>query len=140
MTEMALVNRCCRRASLVAIGFLLATNGLLQVAFAADQPDAEGERFFESRIRPVLIQHCYACHSARAKTLEAGLRLDHRQGVRKGGDSGPAVVPGDVDKSLLINALRYQDYEMPPKKQLPAKVIDDFVKWIKMGAPDPRTR
>jgi len=139
MIEMALVNRCCRRASLVAIGFLLAMNGVLRVAFAADQPDAEGERFFESRIRPVLIQHCYACHSARAKTLEAGLRLDHRQGLRKGGESGPAVVPGDVEKSLLINALRYQDYEMPPKKQLPAKVIDDFIKWIKMGAPDPRT-
>ena len=139
MIEMALVNRCWRRASLVAIGFLLATNGLPQVAFAADKPDAEGERFFESRIRPVLIQHCYACHSARAKSLEAGLRLDHRQGLRKGGESGPAVVPGDVEKSLLINALRYQDYEMPPKKQLPAKVIDDFVKWIKMGAPDPRT-
>jgi len=139
MIEMALINRCCRRASLVAIGFLLATNGLLQVAFAADKLDAEAERFFESRIRPVLIQHCYACHSARAKSLEAGLRLDHRQGLRKGGESGPAVVPGDVEKSLLINALRYQDYEMPPKKQLPAKVIDDFVKWIKMGAPDPRT-
>ena len=85
---------------------------------AADQTDAAGERFFENRIRPVLVQHCYACHSSRAKTLEGELRLDHRDGIRKGGESGPAVVPGDVKKSLLISALRYDDFEMPPKKQL----------------------
>ncbi|MEO2023988.1 MAG: DUF1553 domain-containing protein [Pirellulaceae bacterium] len=139
MISMSLLNRCCSKARLVAIAFLLVTGWLPRLAFGADKPDAAGERFFESRIRPVLIQHCYACHSARAKSLEAGLRLDHRQGIRQGGESGPAVVPGDAEKSLLINALRYQDYEMPPKKQLAPKVIDDFVKWIEMGAPDPRT-
>ena len=105
---------------------------------AAEQTDPAGERFFENRIRPVLVQHCYACHSSRAKTLEGELRLDHRDGIRKGGESGPAVVPGDVKNSLLISALRYDDFEMPPKKQLPASVVADFVKWIEMGAPDPR--
>ena len=118
--------------SLLAVGFLSVPSS------AAEQPDAAGERFFENRIRPVLVQHCYACHSSRAKSLEGELRLDHRSGIRKGGESGPAVVPGDVKKSLLIRALRYEDFEMPPKKQLPANVVADFVKWIEMGAPDPR--
>jgi len=97
--------------------------------------------FFESRIRPVLVQHCYKCHSAeasKADKLKGGLLLDDREGMRRGGESGPAFVPGDDKNSLLLSALRHEDLEMPPKGKLSDPVIKDFSRWIKMGAPDPR--
>jgi Protein of unknown function (DUF1553)/Protein of unknown function (DUF1549)/Planctomycete cytochrome C len=100
--------------------------------------DRKGLEFFEKKIRPVLVKQCYACHSQKAKDLQGGLLLDTRAGMRKGGETGPAVVPGDVKKSLIVDALRYDDLKMPPKKQLPKAVVDDFIKWIKLGAPDPR--
>ncbi|MCH7728377.1 MAG: DUF1549 domain-containing protein [Planctomycetes bacterium] len=96
--------------------------------------------FFESRIRPVLVEHCYECHSGRAKKIEGKLRLDSRAAMRRGGASGPVVVPKRVDKSLIISALRYDDLEMPPDKKLPARVVADFVRWIELGAPDPRDK
>ncbi len=101
---------------------------------------AEDTAFFETKIRPVLVEHCYSCHSPEAKKIKGGLLLDTREGSRRGGDTGPAVVPGDASKSLLIKAIRYADpdLEMPPKKKLPAEVIADFERWIAMGAPDPR--
>jgi len=95
--------------------------------------------FFEAKIRPVLVQHCYECHSADAKNIKGGLLLDTRTATLKGGDSGPAVVAKNVDDSLLINALRHESFEMPPKGKLPDAVIADFVTWVEMGAPDPRT-
>ena len=113
---------------------LLATHG---GSLAAD----EKTDFFESKIRPVLIENCYKCHSAAAQAtgkLKGGLLLDDRENIRRGGESGPAVVPGNEKKSLLLSALRHEDFEMPPKGKLPAGVIADFAKWIKMGAPDPR--
>ena len=94
--------------------------------------------FFEKKIRPVLLRHCYKCHSQEAKNLKGGLLLDTREATRKGGDSGPAVVPQNVSESLLISALRQDGLEMPPEGKLPDAVIADFVKWIEMGAPDPR--
>lgn len=98
--------------------------------------------FFETRIRPVLAEHCYECHSTSAaerKKLKGGLRLDTGQATLLGGESGAAVVPGKADQSLLISALRHEDgIEMPPKGKLPDHVIGDFVKWIELGAPDPR--
>lgn len=97
-----------------------------------------GLDFFEAKIRPVLVQKCYQCHSAAAKELKGGLLLDTRQGMRKGGDSGPAVVPRDVDASLIVEALRHDGLQMPPDEQLSESVADDFERWIKMGAPDPR--
>lgn len=95
--------------------------------------------FFESRIRPVLAQDCYECHSSTGKQ-KAGLVLDHREGLLKGGDTGPALVPGKADESLLIEALRHEgDLTMPKAGvKLDAAIIADFVKWIDMGAPDPR--
>ena len=111
----------------------------LASAAAALPPAPDGNEFFEQRIRPVLVQHCYSCHSAEAKKLKGGLRLDTRDGLRRGGDTGPALVPGQPAKSLLIQALRYEGPEMPPKGRLPAAVIADFEKWIAAGAPDPRT-
>ncbi|TXT38356.1 MAG: hypothetical protein FD138_412 [Planctomycetota bacterium] len=97
--------------------------------------------FFESKIRPVLVQHCYQCHSAKAGKSEGGLRLDSRKGVRAGGDRGPAIVPGDLKKSVLLTAISHTDpdLKMPPKKEkLPDSVINDFQTWIKLGAADPR--
>ncbi|MAD79755.1 MAG: hypothetical protein CMJ50_02765 [Planctomycetaceae bacterium] len=102
------------------------------------EPDAKGIEFFEKKIRPVLVKHCYECHSATSKEIEGELLLDTREATRKGGESGHAVVPGNLKESLLINALRFEDFEMPPDEPLPESVIADFEKWIKLGAPDPR--
>lgn len=103
---------------------------------AAEEPDFE---FFEKKIRPVLAAHCYECHSADARKLGGGLRLDHREGVLQGGESGPAVIPGQPDRSLLVKALRYDDLiQMPPQGKLPPHVIADVETWVRQGAPDPR--
>ncbi len=99
----------------------------------------EGLEFFESKIRPVLVKECYECHAADAKQIHGGLLLDHQAGLLKGGDSGPAVTPGDVQASSLIAALRHESFEMPPEGKLPDEVIQDFVRWVEMGAPDPRS-
>jgi len=110
-------------------------------ARAVDIP-AEQLAFFEQQIRPVLVEHCYECHSTQAKKLKGNLFLDSKAGWQKGGDAGePAVVPGQPDESLLIQAVRHDDKDMamPPKKpRLPDAVIADLVAWVKMGAPDPR--
>ena len=100
----------------------------------------EDTAFFESRIRPILVERCYECHSA-DKKQKGNLLLDSREGTLKGGDTAPAVVPGDPEKSLLIKAVRYtdRDLRMPPKdKKLTDAQIADLVAWVKMGAPDPR--
>ncbi|MBW3539448.1 MAG: PSD1 and planctomycete cytochrome C domain-containing protein [Planctomycetes bacterium] len=108
-------------------------------AAASDAADRRAAlEFFEKRIRPVLVQSCYECHSAKTATPKGGLRLDSRQGVLTGGDSGASIVPGKPAESLLIEALRYESLQMPPKAQLPQETIADFVRWIEMGAPDPR--
>jgi uncharacterized protein YjlB len=105
---------------------------------AADEPTPEENTFFESKIRPVLVEHCYECHAANAKNIRGGLLLDTRAGIRSGGETGPAVVPRDIDASLLIAALRHESLEMPPDRKLSGAIIGDFEKWIAMGAPDPR--
>ncbi|RPH45527.1 MAG: hypothetical protein EHM91_07620, partial [Planctomycetota bacterium] len=104
-------------------------------------PDAEGLELFERRIRPVLIDRCYSCHSAKAEKVKGNLLVDTREGLLKGGDLGPSLVPGDPDKSLLIKAIKWtdDDLKMPPKKRLPPDVVADFEAWIKRGAPDPRS-
>src|SRR3954465_7555995 len=104
-------------------------------------PDPAGIEFFEKKIRPIFVEHCYECHSADAKKVKGGLLLDTRDGTLKGGDNGPALVPGNPEKSLMIKAVRYtdEDLQMPPKKKkLPAEKIADLEAWVKMGAPDPR--
>src|SRR5712691_4221388 len=111
---------------------------LLSEAACSDDEHA-GIEFFEKMIRPVLVQHCYECHATDAKAIKGGLLLDSREGWRKGGDSGPVIVAGKPNESLLIKALRYEDgMEMPPKGKLSDEVIANFVKWVEMGAPDPR--
>ena len=101
----------------------------------------EQEAFFEAKIRPVLATQCGKCHASTAEKLRGGLRLDSRDALRLGGESGPAIVPGNPDESLLIRAIRYRDDElrMPPKAKLPDAVVAEFEAWVKMGAPDPRT-
>jgi cytochrome c553 len=106
-------------------------------------PTPEGAEFFETKIRPVLVDSCYRCHSAEAEggKVKGGLRLDTREGMLKGGESGkPAVVPGNAGASLLVEAIRHTnaDLQMPPKKKLGERQVADFVAWINMGAPDPR--
>lgn len=103
--------------------------------------DAEKTAFFESKIRPVLVKHCYECHSEESGKSKGDLLLDTRQGIRAGGETGPSVVPGDPAKSLLLTAIKHSDPDlaMPPKKpKLSDTIIADFETWIKMGAPDPR--
>jgi hypothetical protein len=100
----------------------------------------DGISFFESKIRPVLVEHCYKCHSDRAKSPKGGLRVDSREALLRGGTSGAAIVPGEPAKSLLIKAIAHEDdvAEMPPDERLPNRVVGDFKAWIASGAPAPR--
>ncbi len=99
---------------------------------------ADQVAFFEAKIRPVLIKECYSCHSSETGSAKGGLRLDTERVTLLGGESGPAVVPGEPDASLLLAAIRYDGLAMPPNHQLSEEVIKDFENWIAMGAPDPR--
>ncbi|MEW6305157.1 MAG: PSD1 and planctomycete cytochrome C domain-containing protein [Verrucomicrobiota bacterium] len=111
--------------------------------FAAPVEKLDGAQleFFEKKIRPVLATKCYSCHSATEK-IKGGLSLDNKQGVLTGGDSGPSIVPGKPDKSILIEAIsrKNDDLKMPPKDEdaLTSEQINDFKQWVQMGAPDPR--
>jgi hypothetical protein len=132
----------------VVIGSMLTHSGS-----AIEPPEADVEQngespkyeqadldFFEAKIRPVLIEHCYSCHAADAKIIRGGLLLDSRDGLLEGGDSGPALVPGEAEKSLLLSALKHEALEMPPDRKLPDAVIADFEQWIARGAVDPRDK
>ncbi|MEO6785416.1 MAG: DUF1553 domain-containing protein [Chthoniobacteraceae bacterium] len=121
------------RATICTLGIALVS----AVSLRADPGDTE---FFEKKIRPLIEQRCIECHST-AKKVKGGLRLDSRDGWQTGGDTGPALVPGKPDDSLLITAVRYRDkdLQMPPKKKLSADEIATLEQWVKMGAPDPRS-
>ncbi len=124
----------CRGAAIVALACLAALAG------DDDEPDREGIAYFEKHVRPILAEHCYRCHSAKAEKLRGGLFLDTRAGWTKGGDRGPAIVPGDPDNSVLVQSVRYDDAElqMPPNGKLSDREIEHLVAWISRGAPDPR--
>ena len=118
----------------------------LCIVFTAALPVAAEElndpakiAFFETRIRPVLVQHCYECHAADAKILRGGLQLDSHAATRKGGDSGASIVPGNPADSLLLSAIKHESLVMPPNSKLPDNVIADFETWIRDGAVDPRS-
>jgi hypothetical protein len=125
----------CALIIALAIGF-----ALVAPAWAAEKTpdDPAGIEFFENKVRPALVQHCGQCHGAEKQ--EANLQLDRFNSILKGGDQGPAVVPGDADSSLLIKAIGYADLDlqMPPKGKLPAPVIADLTRWVKIGAPGPK--
>src|SRR6266496_2697425 len=109
---------------------------------SASQPTKAQLEFFENKIRPIFAENCYKCHSPAKGKIKGGLELDWKGGWERGGDSGPAIVPGDPEKSPLIKAVRYTDadLQMPPKgEKLSETQIHDLVAWVKMGAPDPRT-
>lgn len=124
--------------------FTFATLALgLEQSLSQDSLSTSELEFFESKIRPVLVEHCYECHSTEADKIKGELALDTREGLLAGGVSGPAVVPFKPGHSLLLDAVHYEDpeIEMPPKNRggkLPETVIADLEAWIKMGAPDPR--
>ncbi|VAX36557.1 hypothetical protein MNBD_PLANCTO02-1978, partial [hydrothermal vent metagenome] len=100
----------------------------------------EGIAFFNKNILPILVKECYECHSSAMLKPKGDFRLDSRLLLRKGGESGEGVVPHKIDDSSIIDALKYESFEMPPKKKLSAEVIKNFEKWIQMGAPDPRDK
>jgi hypothetical protein len=110
------------------------------VVRADDKQSPEGAAYFEQHIRPLLVERCYSCHSAREKKAKGGLVLDGRAAWEKGGNQGPALKPGDVEGSLLIRAVRYQDPDlrMPPDKPLSAEAVARLEHWVRIGAPDPR--
>jgi len=131
------MNHPLPRLALCLLTALSATTSWAKTDAAAAK---EGLAFFENRIRPVLVKKCYECHSTASKKVKGGLLLDTRAASLRGGDLGPAVVPGDLKRSLLIEALHHadKDFAMPPKEKLSDEIIADFEKWIGMGAPDPR--
>src|SRR6267142_1715895 len=126
-----------RAAALAWAAFIV----LLDVSntYSADLTPAQTQ-FFEAKVRPVLIDNCYKCHIQQAEKIKGSLLLDTREGLLKGGDSGPAVVPGDPEKSLLIKAVTYKDLQlkMPPTGKLSEEEIQRLSAWVKMGVPDPR--
>lgn len=132
------MNTSCE-SSLCWIALVLIIGLLLPMTLQA--ADDAGIDFFEKRIRPVLAKHCYSCHSSKGNRIRGGFLLDTREGMRKGGASKrDAVIPGDVEGSQLIEAVRYsnEDLQMPPGGKLSDAIIKDFEAWVAMGAPDPR--
>ena len=122
------------RRSLRCLSVLFA---VLTAVGQAAEPNPEPLEFFERQVRPLLATHCYRCHSGEGQKLQAGLRVDSRAALLRGGDSGAAIVPGDADASLLIEAVRYESFEMPPQGKLDERQIDVLRRWIAMGAPWP---
>ena len=115
-----------------------------RLAVADEQPPAAAisdnarNEFFEQKIRPLLVRHCYECHSGASNEIKGSLRLDYREAVLKGGDSGPALKAGSPDDSLLLSAIRHDGLEMPPGKKLTDAEIRNVEEWIRAGAFDPR--
>lgn len=113
--------------------------GVLATPASTPPIDSAGIEFFEKKVRPILVQHCYSCHSRASKVALGNLFLDQRSAMLKGGQGGAAIVPGDPDKSRLVEAIRYSHagFQMPPKGKLPEAVIADIATWVKRGAPAP---
>ncbi|MBI3866544.1 MAG: DUF1549 domain-containing protein, partial [Planctomycetia bacterium] len=124
---------------LLLAGFLFAATAHAAPAQPAEKhPTKEESEYFEKRIRPILVKYCYECHAGDPKKAKSNFVLDTRDGLRNGGQSGPVIIPGNADDSPLIEAVRYEGLEMPPKEKLPDSLIDELAKWVEMGAPDPR--
>jgi Protein of unknown function (DUF1549)/Protein of unknown function (DUF1553)/Planctomycete cytochrome C len=126
------------RLTTLCVAAALLFGPFFAIAEENDQ-SAEGVVYFEKQIRPLLVRHCYQCHSEKSEKREGELLLDSQQGWLRGGDTGAAVVAGDVEASLLIQAVRYSDtaLQMPPIKPLEAQDVAKLEHWIRMGAPAP---
>ncbi|HEY1859633.1 MAG TPA: DUF1549 domain-containing protein, partial [Gemmataceae bacterium] len=124
-----------RAASWTALLLLIACAGKLR----ADSPDRAGIEFFEKQVRPLLVEQCFQCHSDAKKKPKGNLRLDSRAAMLKGGDSGPAVVAGNPDESLLVKAIHYQmdGLKMPKNGKLKDADIAVLTRWVEMGLPWP---
>src|SRR5688500_10286239 len=134
--------------TLGCIGFVLFGIGLHAAEMPVGHPtpakpiSAADLKFFETKVRPVLVDNCYKCHSKEADKVKGGFMIDTREAILHGGNSGPAIVPGKPDESMLIQAIRYkdEDLQMPPKgEKLSDQQIADLTEWVRRGAPDPRT-
>src|SRR5579872_5752550 len=123
--------------TLALAGLMLSASCQAAGATRATRPGPEGVAFFETKVRPVLAEQCFKCHGE--KKQRGGLRLDSRAGLLTGGDQGPAIVPGQPERSLLVKAIRYTDehLQMPPKKKLAREQVAALTTWVKMGAPWP---
>src|SRR4051794_16133509 len=119
----------------VIAGALRTVHG--QQAAKSSAPSPEAVQFFEAKVRPVLVENCFSCHGE--KKQRGGLRLDSRSAILEGGDQGPAVVPGEPEKSLLVKAIGHEDKDlkMPPNKKLAKEQVADLTRWVKLGAPWP---
>lgn len=129
------------RTFIVAIAFLqfVATRTFADDSENRDGPTPKEIHFFETRIRPVLVKHCYECHSDQTEKSKGGLRVDTAESIRRGGESGSSFDLENPDQSLLLKAIEYEEFEMPPKGKLPSHVVADIREWIEMGVPDPRS-
>ncbi len=121
-------------------GFLSGVFALSGVAHAAE-PNHEPLVFFEQSVRPLLVKHCYECHSTESEKRKGGLLLDSKDGWMAGGDSGEVIEPGHPEQSLVIEMVRYEnpDLQMPPKYRLSEEEVGILAEWVAMGAPDPRS-
>ena len=125
-------------SSALSCACLLAIAAAGGQCFAEPQGEVEeGVRFYEEQVRPILKAHCFKCHSAAAGEAKGGLRLDRRVAVLKGGDTGPAAAPQDPESSLLVEAINYRSYEMPPSGKLAAAEIATLTRWVELGVPFP---
>ncbi|MBA4146872.1 MAG: DUF1553 domain-containing protein [Verrucomicrobia bacterium] len=135
------VTKPFRTKKSIAHHFILSSALFLSTHLTAAEPTPAELAFFENKIRPVLVNRCYKCHSTDSEKLKGNLSVQFREAILKGGNNGPAIVPGKPEESLLIAAIRHDDpdLKMPPKgEKLSDSEINDFVTWIRMGAPDPR--
>src|SRR5215813_11258502 len=125
-----------RAPLLVALVLFFLSSALTRAA----EPTSSDLEFFEKKVRPLLAERCYKCHSTRSEKLKGGLLLDSREGVLKGGEDGPVVLPGSPEKSKLIEAIHYQnpDLQMPPKGKLTDSEISILTEWVKLGVHWPR--
>jgi len=139
----AMIFRALKRipelAATAAVGACVFTANAAEVKWP--DPTKEGLEFFEREVRPVLVNACYECHSVKSAKVKGDLLLDSWAGISKGGTNGAAIIPGDPAKSPLIQAMRWEDkdFQMPPKDQLAEQVVIVLERWVKMGAPFPRT-
>src|SRR5262245_40637929 len=131
---------------MISAGMNILSKAALGLVFSAVLSGARGAEpaqnfeFFEAKVRPILTDHCYKCHSTESEKIKGGLLLDSKEGLLRGGDSGIVLVPGEPDKSKIIVAVRHtdKDLQMPPKEKLSGQEIADLEEWVRMGAPDPR--
>lgn len=126
--------------TIAVLSWIVLSTGSVTIPTLLADDDADRRAFFEKKIRPVLVENCYECHSAKADDVKGNLFVDSKSGLREGGDTGPAVIPGNVEESLLLTALKYEEdaFQMPPSGKLSDEVIAAFEKWIEDGAFDPR--